>query len=372
MKNIKALCITCKIIEQFYCGGTWMKQAITIGNVTAACGEKVQGKRLVGEFSTGTEVYLPFIIINGKEDGNTVWVNACVHGNELNGVLAAQKLARELRPEDVKGAVIITPICNPLAFREKKRLSFLEGNASMGENTNMGEVFPGRMDGCMTEKLAYVLFQEIKRLATAVVDFHCWGFGQDSKPYTVIKKYADEQISREIFEIAQAFGSPMICTLDMTKQLDEPSPVDRQMDVLCAREGIPSFMAETGHSEWAEQEYIDFAAQGAVNVMKYYGVLEGEVPDPGEQIVLTSRQVIRCKHDGLAIAQVKPHQFVKKGELLSKIVNVYGDVIEEIRAHCDMYTVSLPYQPNVNGGERVAFVGIIEEQPTDEKRGAQK
>ena len=163
-----------------------MKTPITIGETTAQCGEKVRGKLLAGEFSTGTEVYLPFIIINGAEDGNTVWVNACVHGNELNGTLAAQKLAREIDPKDVRGAVIITPICNPLAYREKKRLSFLEGNAGMGESSNMGEVFPGRMDGTMTEKLAYVLFCEIKRLATAVVDLHCWGFGQDSKPYTVI------------------------------------------------------------------------------------------------------------------------------------------------------------------------------------------
>lgn len=335
-----------------------MKTPITIGSVTARCSEKVKGKLFAGEFSTGTEVYLPIVIINGKEDGNIVWINACVHGNELNGTLAAQKLIQTIQPEEVTGAVIITPISNPLAFREKKRLSFLEGNASMGENTNMGEVFPGRMDGCMTEKLACVLFQEIKRLATAVVDFHCWGFGQDSKPYTVVKKYPDEKISREIMDIARAFGSPMICTLDMTKKLDEPSPVDKQMDVLCAQEGIPSFMAETGHSEWAEPEYIDFAAQGAINVMKYYHILEGEVPDPGDQIVLSAREVIRCKHDGLAIAQVKPHQFVKGGEVLSIIVNAYGDVVEEIRAQHDMYTVSLPYQPNVNGGERVAFVGI--------------
>ena len=75
-----------------------MKIPITIGETTAQCGEKVRGKLLAGEFSTGTEVYLPFIIINGAEDGNTVWVNACVHGNELNGTLAAQKLAREIDP----------------------------------------------------------------------------------------------------------------------------------------------------------------------------------------------------------------------------------------------------------------------------------
>ena len=336
-----------------------MKEPIQIGTIFADCGQKVKGKLFAGEFSTGTEVYLPVVVINGEQDGPVIWVNACVHGNELNGTLAAQKLARTLDPADIHGAVVITPVSNPLAFREKKRLSFLEGNTLMGESTNMGEVFPGRMDGCMTEKLAFVLFQEIKKLATAVVDFHCWGFGQDSKPYTVIKKYPDEKISREIFEIAKAFGSPMICTLDMTKKLDEPSPVDKQMDVLCAREGIPSFMAETGHSEWAEPEYINFAAQGAINVMKYYGVLKGAVPENKDPIILESRQVIRCKHDGLAIAQVKPHQFVKAGETLSIIYNAYGDVVEEVKAEYDMYTVSLPYMPNVNGGERVAFVGKV-------------
>lgn len=334
-----------------------MKEPLRIGTICADCGKKEKGKLFAGEFSTGTEVYLPVIVINGSQDGPVIWVNACVHGNELNGTLAAQKLARTLQPEDIHGAVVITPVSNPLAFREKKRLSFLEGNTLMGESTNMGEVFPGRMDGCMTEKLAYILLQEITKTATAVVDFHCWGFGQDSLPYTVIKKYPDEKISKEIFEIAKAFGSPMICSLDMTKKLDEPSPVDKQMDVLCAKAGIPSFMAETGHSEWAEPQYIDFAAQGAINVMKYYGVLTGDVPDNKNPIVLESRQVIRCKHDGLAIAQVKPHQFVRKGETLSIIYNAYGDVVEEVKAEYDMYTVSLPYMPNVNGGERIAFVG---------------
>ena len=135
-------------------------------NLAAACGERVKGKLFVGEFSTGTEVYLPVVILNGAQDGPVIWVNACVHGNELNGTLAAQKLARELDPRDIRGAVVITPISNPLAYREKKRLSFLEGNYGMGENCNMGEVFPGRMDGCMTEKLAFVLLEEIKKTVT--------------------------------------------------------------------------------------------------------------------------------------------------------------------------------------------------------------
>lgn len=336
-----------------------MKETIRVGTIAAPSGTKVKGKLLAGEFSTGTEVYLPIVVINGENDGPVIWVNACVHGNELNGVLAAQKLIREISPKEVHGAVIITPISNPLAYREKKRLSFLEGNYGMGENTNMGEVFPGRLDGCMTEKLAYVLFSEMKKIATAVVDLHSYGFGQESEPYTVIKKYEDEEISQKIYEMAKAFGSKVICSLDMSKKLDEPSPVDKQMDVLLAKEGIPGFMAETGHSEMAEPKYIDFAANGAKNVMKLYGVLEGEVPENKDPVFLESRFVIRCKHDGLAIAQVKPHTYVKKGEILSLIYNAYGDVIEEVRAPYDLFVVSVPYMPNVNGGERVAFVGKL-------------
>ena len=40
-----------------------MKIPITIGETTAQCGEKVRGKLLAGEFSTGTEVYLPLVIL---------------------------------------------------------------------------------------------------------------------------------------------------------------------------------------------------------------------------------------------------------------------------------------------------------------------
>ena len=62
---------------------------------------------------------------------------------------------------------------------------------------------------------------------------------------------------------------------------------------------------------------------------------------------------------GKVVANKNVSLDVKKGEILSKVYNVYGDVVEEVRAEHDMYTVSLPYQPNVNGGERVAFVGTI-------------
>ena len=78
-----------------------MKETIRVGTIAAPSGTKVKGKLLAGEFSTGTEVYLPIVVINGENDGPVIWVNACVHGNELNGVLAAQKLIREISPKEV-------------------------------------------------------------------------------------------------------------------------------------------------------------------------------------------------------------------------------------------------------------------------------
>lgn len=106
-----------------------MKKPLQIGTVAAACGERVKGKLFVGEFSTGTEVYLPVVILNGAQDGPVIWVNACVHGNELNGTLAAQKLARELDPRDIRGAVVITPF--PILSPTAKKSGFPSSRATM-------------------------------------------------------------------------------------------------------------------------------------------------------------------------------------------------------------------------------------------------
>ena len=327
-----------------------MKKVIEMGNVSVAPGEKKRGKLFVGEFTNGTEIYIPFVIINGVKDGKTVWINSGIHGNEVNGMIANQTIAASLQPEDVNGVLICTLMSNPLAFKDKQRETKLDGG-------NLCEIMPGREDGTITEKMAFVLFNEIKKYADALIDYHCWGMWHDAKPYAVYKISNNKEVNEVIEGMVAAFGAPLVCKLDLTGPLDEPSPLGGALDVQCANIGIPSFMAECGHSSWVEKQYIDFEIKGTMNVLRYLGTVDGEVVKPDAPVVLTSREILRCKKDGIAIVEVPPQQLVKKGERIARIVNAYGDVVDEIIAKDDLYGISLRYEPSVNPGDRIAFVG---------------
>jgi len=331
-----------------------MSKTIELGNMKILPGTKARGKLFVGEFINGVEVYIPFVVINGEQEGPTCWLNSGIHGNEVNGIVANQRIAQELIPKDIKGSVICTIISNPLAFMDKQRETKLDGG-------NLCEIFPGKEAGTITEKMAYVLFENIRKYADSLIDFHCWGMWHDAKPYAVYKISEDPTVNRITEEMVNSFGAPLVCKLDLTKPLDEPSPLGGALDVQCAAAGIPSFMAECGHSSWLEQNYISYEVKGIKNVLRYLGIIGGEIEKPiRTPIVLTSREILRCKQDGIAILEVEPQQLVKKGERIASIVNAYGDVVDEIIAKANLYPISVRYEPSVNPNDRIAFVGYTD------------
>ena len=181
-----------------------------------------------------------------------------------------------------------------------------------------------------------------------------------AKPYAVFKISNDKGVNKKTEEITKLFGSSLICKIDVTKTLDEPAPVGGALDLNCAQHGIPSFMAEIGHAGRLENEFVDFGVKGVKNIMIFLKMIPGKVELPKKQIVLTSRWIIRCKNSGLAVIDVEPQDFVKKGKRVAHIVDVFGDIVEEILAPQDVYPISLRYEPVVNTGDRIAFVGSIE------------
>ncbi len=327
-------------------------KTIKVGSISAESTSTNKGWLKIDELSNSSEVKIPVIIVNGKEEGPILWLNSCIHGDELTGIIASRKIALDINPENLNGTLICTLISNPLAYQGRQKLTPQDG-------LNLCDSFPGNKDGQMTEKIAYMLFEEIKDKADYLIDFHSWGFPNTAKPYAVFKISNDQEVNNKTEEITKLFGSPLICKIDTTKKLDEPAPVGGALDLNCAQHGIPSFMAEIGHAGRLEDEFVDFGVNGVKNIMRFLKMIHGKVEWPTKQIVLTSRWIIRCKHSGLAIIDVEPQHFVKKGERLAHIVDVFGDIVEEILAPQDIYPISMRYEPVVNTGDRIAFVGSV-------------
>ena len=121
-------------------------------------GEKAYFTVPVGQLSHQAVIEIPVIVVAGKKEGTVLWVNGTVHGDELNGSYAAWELSRELDPEKLSGTFIVTPICNPIAFEARNKISAID-------SMDMDTAFPGDPKGMLTQRIAYVIYEEIRKHA---------------------------------------------------------------------------------------------------------------------------------------------------------------------------------------------------------------
>lgn len=329
---------------------------IQVGTAVAKKGERVFGKIKVGELSNRLEVFIPIIILSGKNEGPVLWMNGAVHGDELNGLLAMRKVVFELNPDELKGTIVCTPISNPMGFQGRNKLNPIDF-------LDLDQQFPGSAKGSFTERVAYELFKEIKEKANTLISFHTIGTPYTAKPYIVYKTIPNVKagINEEIKKLAFAFGIYANCNVNIATAAGEnPGPLTASIDVQAALNGIPSFMAEIGGGGRLEKENIELAATGIYNVMKSLGMIPGKPKLPDKQILVTSRKHLRCQSGGMVIMDCAPGQIVKKGERIAHIIDIGSEApeIEVIEADQDMYIISTRINPPVDTGDRVAFAGL--------------
>lgn len=330
-----------------------MNKRIEIGTAVAERNSKVQGQLYVCDYTDGSPCFLPVMIVNGKENGPVLWLNAAIHGNELNGVVAIMEFFRTLRAEDIRGAVICTPISNPLAFFHKQRLSWNDG-------LNLGESYPGNPTGQMTERIASAHLNVILRYADYFLDMHASGVTHKARPYSVYKLCGYPEVEAKMEEILRAFGAYLNCGVNTLVKTDEPVKLAGSLDIELAKAGIPAFMLEIGNAAHLERPMVEFIKKGFLNVMRHFGMIDGEETS-FEQVFVKARGIIRCRKGGLTVPVVEPYQFVRAGEPLTNILDPWGNCIETVTAPEDLYALSIKEDLVVQAGERVVFVAYAKD-----------
>jgi len=111
----------------------------------------------------GTDYETPVYIIKTDYEGPTIMIVAGIHGNEKAGIKAAEHLKDNLYIE--RGTLIIIPKANILACKENVR--------SFPQEINLNRVYPGNPQGNSVEKLAYEIFNLMKKYDIGLlVDLH--------------------------------------------------------------------------------------------------------------------------------------------------------------------------------------------------------
>ena len=103
---------------------------------------------------------MPVMVINGREEGPVFTVTGGLYPTEYCGVEAAARIYQRVDPEKLRGRLVIIPVVNMPVFQFRTPMFALTQSLSPMDGKNITQVFPGDLDGSVTEVLAYRLFHD--------------------------------------------------------------------------------------------------------------------------------------------------------------------------------------------------------------------
>lgn len=129
--------------------------------------------------------------------------------------------------------------------------------------------------------------------------------------------------------------------------------------------GIPSITVEIGNPQRFQPELIGRSLKGLREVLAHAGMIEPRDEGAPVDPVVCERSYWRyTDHGGLLV--VRPHltERVRRGEVLARLSNVFGDVVCEYIVDEDAVIVGKAVDPVADTGARIAHLGVVSDDPT--------
>ncbi len=258
---------------------------------------------------------LPLTVINGLRGPASTAVVAFggTHGNEYEGQVAVKRLCHDLDPEVMRGRVILIPQLSESACVANLRESPLD-------RVNMNRAFPGNPRGTLSHRISNFVKTHIFPQVQVVLDIHSGG-NEAIFPLCTSFHPIPEPVQRvEIARVAQLFDTPFI--LLYSSQMASGLLTDEAEAM-----GKITIGGEFGFAESTSLKGTRHAYEGIKNVLRHYGLLEGEIvkidparPAPPRFVqAINLQDYIPCPHNGVWEPTVEVGIDVKEGDLLGRL-----------------------------------------------------
>jgi len=273
-------------------------------------GEKRRFEVRSSESFAGVSVETPVFVTRGRLPGPTLCLIAGIHGDELNGVEIVRRIVEQLDPEILAGAIVAVPIANPHGYSRSSRY--------LPDRRDLNRYFPGRPNGSSASRIAFVLFEDVIRPCSYLIDFHTGSFHRTNLPH--IRANLDDP-KTAVF--GNAFGADLI-----VHSRGRLGTLRRA----AADAGIPSVIYEAGEPMRLREEEIVQGVAATRRAMSSLRMLQPYAePAPPRQVVRRTHWV-RVDRGGLMLAIVQIGDLVKRGELLGTVIDPLSSARGEIRA----------------------------------------
>ncbi|KJY82108.1 deacylase [Vibrio galatheae] len=257
---------------------------------------------------------LPVRVFKGAKPGKRIVITAGVHGDEQNGILTAQQLARELEGKAISGCITIVPAVNLSGIARHSR--DFHSAAPDSSSANLNRLFPGDPNGDDANRYANSLWENLLRPnADLAIDLHSQTSGSAYPLYA----FADYRIEDAI-RMARLLNPDVI--------LNDPGDPGI-LETVYNRAGIPSITIEIGVGRYTDLTLVNRATDGVLNVLRCYELIEGQVVTGNNQCAEgTEITSVRAQQGGFVICHVELLETVVKGQKLATQYNSFGDEVE--------------------------------------------
>jgi len=295
---------------------------------------RLTGAVRLGEMPGGHGIDVPFTVLRGGETGPLVWSMAARDGDEVHATLVAMELQRRTRPEDVRGTVVLMPIANVPGF---------------GVLSREHPLAPTYLEHELDERFVEL----ISGRGGSFIDLHSAGVPSDTVDWTL---YVEGDDGGE--GMARAYGSPFQYAHRMGggEGLD-PELLDGALFARLSRAGVSSILIEAGGGLPPASSTVGRAVSGVENVLRLLGVLPGDVSPTPEPRVLHGFRIVTPSRGGLLEELVSLGDRVEEGQAIARVIDAYGDPIEEILAPAGGVVLTVPVNPAVGTGTWAYEIG---------------
>jgi len=334
-------------------------ESLKVGNVSANRGEMKLGFIKGIELWDGTKVDIPIIVVNGAKDGPTLLLMSTQHGDEIQGIEVIRQVTRiRVDPKKLNGSIIGIPVGNPLAFQHGLYTSWID-------NADVGGVRADRPEGTTTERLANAIWKQAWSQADYILNIHC-NINENALAY----QSGDLRFAKtreKLEKLIAAFGVTSI--EDVEEPLPDKGPPT--LGNLAMRKGVPVLLVELFDGNRISKSSVETGVRGVLNVMKSLKMIDGNIEKQKGIRVLPGRNkfygIVYSNRGGLLHPQKEPGEKIEKGEVIARVYNLHGDMVEAVKMPVDGYVWAYPFGEAlgtalgiqaVHTGDYVAYVFV--------------
>jgi uncharacterized protein len=291
----------------------------------------------IAKLVTGEDVTLPVLVLHGREDGPTVWVDAAIHGDEVGGVDIIRRVLADLDPKTLHGTLIAVPIVNVHGF--------MAGDRYLPDRRDLNRSFPGTARGSLAGRVAHLMMTEIVAPSDVGIDLHTGSDHRTNLPQ--IRADLDDPATRAL---AETFGAPVMI---------HAGTRDGSLRHAAREHGATVLLYEGGEALRFDDWAIDAGVAGVNRVLASLGMIDGETAPERASVESRKTGWVRASASGIARIECALGAEVEAGDRLGVISNSFGKRLATIKASRSGVVIGRLEAPLVNRGDAVVHIAEI-------------